>query len=224
MENDLDILTRTLFGESEAGDTEDAIAIASVIMNRVAFKNWPNKVAAVCLQPYQFSCWNVSDPNRQRIMSADPNGTWYTACRNIALRALQGKLVDTTNGATHYYADYAKQPKWAKGHKACYVSSQGKYKHYFYNDIDTKPPTTATEALEQIRPVSQSRTAQAAQVGIGGAGVIGIVTQVSEAVVPHSSLIATIAQYAPWVLVAGLVCVVGYMFYARISDRAAGKR
>ena len=50
-------------GEAEAKDIDDAQAIAHVIVNRMRLPNWPDSAAEVCLQPWQFSCWNKNDPN-----------------------------------------------------------------------------------------------------------------------------------------------------------------
>ena len=160
--DDVDVLARTLYGEAEAWDREDAEAIAAVVMNRVRWRNWPSTVAAVCLQLMQFSCWNAGDPNRPRILAVNAGEAWFEECRAIAQRAVNGDLADITGGATHYIADYIRPPNWAKGHKPCFVSGAGKYKHLFFNDIDTPPPSTAKDALDQARPLSATRTVKGA--------------------------------------------------------------
>ena len=77
-EHDIDILSRALYGEARPWDEDDARAIAHVVLNRVNYKNWPDSIAKVCLQPYQFSCFNVNDPNRTRIMSAKAgDNDWF---------------------------------------------------------------------------------------------------------------------------------------------------
>jgi len=43
-EQHIDILARTLYGESVPNNIEDAQAIAAVVMNRVKLQNWPNTV------------------------------------------------------------------------------------------------------------------------------------------------------------------------------------
>lgn len=135
MKDDITTLARTLYGEARAKDEQDAYAIAHVIMNRVALRNWPGTVAAVCLQPYQFSCWNINDPNRDRILNA--SGKWFDRCGEIALDVLTCRSTDATARSTHYHTPKVK-PNWSKGKTPVY-KTRG---HMFFNDIDTPPPTT----------------------------------------------------------------------------------
>lgn len=113
-EKDIDALARTLWGEAR-GEGEDGMrAVAAVIVNRMNDKRWPNTLAEVCGQPYQFSCWNKSDPNRakmQAVTEADPQ---FAKARAIATVAAMGKLNDPTNGANHYHHK-AVAPPWSKG-------------------------------------------------------------------------------------------------------------
>lgn len=134
---DLEILAKTLYGEASANNVKDAEAIASVILNRVKLKNWPNQIDAVCLQPWQFSCWNKE--YRSRIDNA--KGKWYQQCIEIARRAISGEIADPTWRSTHYYATYIGVPKWAFGKKPVYsVEHKSGSKHLFFNDIDTPKP------------------------------------------------------------------------------------
>lgn len=77
MNRDTDILARTIYGEARGESISGQEAIASVILNRVAFAKrrgrywWGNTIAGVCLAPWQFSCWNENDPNRKIIERAD---------------------------------------------------------------------------------------------------------------------------------------------------------
>ena len=219
---DLDILARTLYGEAEAGNRDDAIAIACVIINRVNNVRWPDSPAEVCLQPWQFSCWNQNDPNRQRILKA--RGEWFNACTEIAADAISGTLSDITNGATHYYETGIAKPKWAKGHKPSYaVMHRGGTKHAFYNDIDTKPPASAREALEQVNPVAKSRTVLGTQVA-AGATLLTAVADNADKIAPAVPVIQSIAEYAPWVLMVVVLFALAYIWWARIDDRKKGLR
>ncbi len=231
-EHDLDILARTLYGEAEAGSAADAKAIASVVMNRVDYPNWPNTAAEVCLQPWQFSCWNANDPNRARILTA--KGPWFERCREIALKALTGELEDPTSGSTHYYATFVKKPKWAKGKKPVYrVTHTKNNEHLFFNDIDTKPPKSAKEALDQQRPVSRTRTMVGAGtlVTTGGAAIgLGLADQIAQ-VAPAVTVAREVAETAHshpdgLLIVFGLLVVAAAIFigWARWSDRKRGLR
>lgn len=231
-ERDLDTLARTLYGEAEAGNAADAKAIASVVMNRVRYRNWPNSAAEVCLQPWQFSCWNANDPNRARILAAQ--GPWFERCREIGLKALTGKLEDPTSGSTHYYATFVKKPKWAKGKQPVYrVTHNRGHEHLFFNDIDTKPPQSAKEALDQQRPLTRSRTMATSAVltttGVS-AVVAGSAQQIAD-VAPAVSVVSQVAETAHehpdgLFIVFGLAVIAAALFMAwtRLSDRRKGIR
>ena len=85
---DLDIMAKTMWGESRNQDTSGQIAVASVIKNRAEARRWyGNTPKEVCLKEWQFSCWNEGDPN---------------------------KIKDNTEGSTHYHTTNI-MPKWAQG-------------------------------------------------------------------------------------------------------------
>src|SRR5687768_8768998 len=63
---DILIGARTVFGEARGEPYEGQKAVAHVILNRAAKEG---SVAAACLRPKQFSCWNVGDATRERMVS-----------------------------------------------------------------------------------------------------------------------------------------------------------
>lgn len=133
---DAEILARTLYGEARGEELAGIEAVASVILNRVAFARqrgrywWGNDVKSVCLKPGQFSCWNANDPNRKKLLAINPRDPAYRLCKRIAKRAMAGDLRDQTDGATHYHT-HAVDPWWARGHVP--VAEIGN--HLFYRDI-----------------------------------------------------------------------------------------
>ncbi len=212
----IDTLARTLYGEAKPNDIQDATAIACVVMNRVALPNWPDDVESVCIQPYQFSCWNTSDPNRARIFKA--SGAWFDKCVQIAMKAVDHQLVDPTNCSTHYHTPAVK-PAWSKGKKPTYISSG----HLFFNNIDTKPPASAKDALNQIRPIGSTETMVATKIGGVASVGIGAVSQAIEALEPAMPLATTLAQAAPWAIVAVLAMALFYIAWSRYQARKEGK-
>ena len=66
-DKDRDILARTLWGEAWGESLAGQIAVAWTIRNRVNDGKdkswWGEGYGGVCQKPYQFSCWNKSDPN-----------------------------------------------------------------------------------------------------------------------------------------------------------------
>ncbi len=221
--NDLDIFARTLFGEAAAGHLYDARAIAHVILNRMKLPNWPDTAREVCLQPWQFSCWNQNDPNRQRILNA--SGGWFDACHAIAADALAGNLPpDPTGRATHYYATWVKKPRWAKGKQPSYrVYHPNGKAHLFFNNIDTPPPATPAEALEQQRPLAASRTVkggQVAAIGTTGSAATAALDEAANQLEP----LAGMHEVLMWAFIALTLAGLGIMLWARLDDRAEGLR
>ena len=110
---DIDTLARTIYGEARGESEEGRMAVAAVVMNRVAIGSgygWPSSPAAVCRQKNQFSCWNAGDPNLPVIESVTAADPVFQDCIDIAQAAVQGILGDNTFGATFYHANYIPTP------------------------------------------------------------------------------------------------------------------
>jgi N-acetylmuramoyl-L-alanine amidase len=88
-------------------------------------------LAAVCLRPWQFSCWNARDPNRAIIERVQPGTFMFDVCRLVASLAIRGLLHDPTGGATHYHTKGV-APDWSRGKTPSAVIGD----HLFFNDID----------------------------------------------------------------------------------------
>jgi len=115
-----DVLARTIWGEARGEGDAGMAAVASVVLNRVAVARdkggfwWGHDVIQVCQKPYQFSCWNRSDPNFKVLQAVEETDLYFATALRIARRALAGVLGDVTGGATHYHAAGI-LPYWAKG-------------------------------------------------------------------------------------------------------------
>jgi N-acetylmuramoyl-L-alanine amidase len=129
-----DILARTLVGEARGEGNQGMTAVCNVIMNRVAKPGWwGTDVKGVCLRPWQFSCWNVGDPNRSFILNLATDKAIYQVAHIIAQKAIDGDLPDITNGATSYYASsMTTPPAWAAGKTPCAVIGR----QLFFADIN----------------------------------------------------------------------------------------
>ena len=85
-----------------------------------------------CLhQTLPFSCWNVDDPNRPKLLTVEAKDRNYQSCMRIARRVVRGALADRTGGATHYHAKGV-FPPWARGRM--YSAEIGR--HQFYAGIE----------------------------------------------------------------------------------------
>ena len=115
----VDVLARTIYGEARGQSKEGLKAVANVVINRVKIAEkrnsywWGNNIIQVCQKPYQFSCWNRTDPNLKIITNVTTNNKTFAQCVHIASLAAEGDLKDNTKGATHYHAHYV-SPYWAK--------------------------------------------------------------------------------------------------------------
>ena len=130
---EIDVLARTLWGEARGEGPIGMEAVACVVLNRAAVAQergsywWGNNIIQVCQKPYQFSCWNRSDPNFRKLQAVDESDLRFATALRIARRATAGALPDTVEGATHYHAkDIA--PYWAKNETPVTVIGN----HIFY--------------------------------------------------------------------------------------------
>lgn len=118
----IDTLARTLFGEARGEGKEGMQAIANVVVNRVnsGVTWWGDDIYSVCRKPWQFSCWNTSDPNRVLVLNVNTSNTVFQQCVDLATKAFEDLLDDITNGATSYYSTYMDAPPhWAIGKSPC---------------------------------------------------------------------------------------------------------
>lgn len=126
------VLARTLYGEARGEGRTGMVAVANVIMNRTVLGGWfGSGVIGVAKKPWQFSAWNANDPNRSVIENLKPNqgNAVFDMAYEIANSAIAGNLLDVTDGATHYHADYV-SPDWAES--LTFTGQLGR--HLFYRE------------------------------------------------------------------------------------------
>lgn len=122
---DVDALDRTVWGEARGESFEGKIAVAHVILNRVAegiaFRKRTGRkhyrgetVAEVCQKKWQFSCWNENDPNLPKLKVVDEQDKNFILCGAASRGALSGVYPDPTDGATHYHTTAIKA-FWSAG-------------------------------------------------------------------------------------------------------------
>lgn len=111
----MEVLARTIFGESRGQPFAGQCAVGHVILNRTKRPaRFGKTVAAVCIKPLQFSCWNRNDPNFPKLMQAEITDPDYAKAFAAAALVLSGERPDPTGGADHYFADYIAKPDWAE--------------------------------------------------------------------------------------------------------------
>ncbi|MBQ0931168.1 cell wall hydrolase [Ideonella alba] len=133
---DDDTVARTLWGEARNQGTTGMEAVAHVIFNRQADRRWRGKggLAAICLQPAQFSCWNAKDPNRRLCLTVDNSDPAFVLAQAAVAQVRAARVADPsadpTHGATHYHAKGV-LPFWAPAGEHTVTIGQ----HLFYRNV-----------------------------------------------------------------------------------------
>ena len=99
-ENELTLLARLVNGEARGEPYVGQVAVAAVVLNRVASSSFPNTVSGVIYQSGAFSC----------VSNGSINNTPDSSCIRAALDALNGW--DPTGGCLYYYNAKTAQDKW----------------------------------------------------------------------------------------------------------------
>lgn len=145
--HDLEIMSRTIWGEARGETMRGRRAVACVIINRWKSGKWFNgtdanndgveSIAEVCQQPWQFSCWNKNDPNLPKLLAVALGDFVFGECVTIAKMVIEDSMTpryagrDPSRAATHYYVDGTAIPKWHTDQKPCAIIG----KHLFFNNI-----------------------------------------------------------------------------------------
>jgi len=140
-EFDLETMALTVWAEARGEGPDGIAAVAWVIRNRWENPGWWSRqrgdgiaddtIAAVCREPYQFSCWNPSDPQRVRLLNpATKERIDYQFCRKICEQVLNAPIEDDlVKGADHYCTKaVVRYTRWARGRTPVKVIGN----HQFY--------------------------------------------------------------------------------------------
>jgi hypothetical protein len=111
----VDTLARNAWGEARGTGATGMRRVINVHMNRVRNPRWwGHDIMSVCLAPEQFSCRNVGDPNRAKLLAVTDADPEFRVALNLAWQAIANKLPDLTNGADSYWAvSMPHPPAWA---------------------------------------------------------------------------------------------------------------
>jgi lysozyme len=86
------------------------------------------------------------------------------------------------------------------------------------------PEIAADDVPAILKPLEHSRTIAAATTATVASGSVAVIGEVVQQTAPVMPVLTALAQYAPWVMVALLLCGIGWMVYARLDDRNKGAR
>ena len=130
-------LAEAVYFESRSESFIAQLAVANVVLNRVASKYYPNNICDVVHQSKtydghpirnkcMFSYWCDGKPERINNIEA------YRTSMNVAELALSGVVVEHVMDATHYHAHYV-TPHWATAPSFETLTQVGS--HIFYVDM-----------------------------------------------------------------------------------------
>jgi spore germination cell wall hydrolase CwlJ-like protein len=105
-------LAQNMWFEARGSSVSDQLAVAHVVLNRVADPRYPDDICAVVWQPKQFSWTHDGRSDRVRFGNRIDRRIWKELVQ-LSMAAMGGQLEDPTGGATHYHADYVR-PDWAR--------------------------------------------------------------------------------------------------------------
>ena len=128
------ILARMIFGEARNCSKEERIAVGYTTINRLKQpRKFGRTLSQVILKPYQYSCFNRNDPNREKLMNPkryDPQS--FEECLEIARGIISGTYKDPTQRATHYFNPRIVRPSWAN--QMTRIGRINNSKHEFYRE------------------------------------------------------------------------------------------
>lgn len=116
------IVALTLLAEARGEGKDGMAAVACVINQRAINRNLTAE--QVCLQRWQFSCWNGKQESDLEYLYKSPMASWALYLEANIDKMNRGKV----GFADHYFSTIIKAPYWARGQKP--VAVIGKHKFY----------------------------------------------------------------------------------------------
>lgn len=130
-EQEIDCLAQNIYFEARSEPLDGQLAVAHVVVNRVADKRFPNSVCEVVYEA-RVSKWHEKNTGKVVPLRNQCQFSWYCDGKPDIVRkdskqwktakalahvvyymAVQyNYAVDKTSGSTHYHADYV-NPRWA---------------------------------------------------------------------------------------------------------------
>jgi hypothetical protein len=141
LRDELTCLTQNIYYEARSEPLEGKLAVAHVVMNRVASQYFPDTVCGVVqdgtdevLHRCQFSWYCDGKPD-----VVEDKGAWAKAT-TLASMVYWGRVEDPSKGALWYHADYVK-PVWRKA----FAEGPTIGRHIFYSRKTGPVPTQVAQ-------------------------------------------------------------------------------
>ena len=122
-QSEIECMAKNIYFEAAVESTAGQLAVAQVTLNRVKSKHYPN---SVCEVVYEGPHTTNGFPKRDRCQFSwycdgkgdDPKikGKLWESAHDLARYVLKRRhdLIDITDGATHYHANYIDAPRWTR--------------------------------------------------------------------------------------------------------------
>ena len=129
-------LSLNIYFEAAIESTAGKLAVAQVTLNRVNSKTYPNTICSVVKEGSHYASGHPKRDMCQFSWYCDgkhdnPRETpaWRDSQKIAKYVLTTPNLIDITDGATHYHADYIENPRWAIArHRTTQIDT-----HIFYN-------------------------------------------------------------------------------------------
>jgi N-acetylmuramoyl-L-alanine amidase len=125
-EKELECLAKVVYHEARGEPSEGQIAVAHVVMNRVAHDSFPDTICGVVRQKKQFSGFN------KRKYFSDFKGDLWDNSMTSAVLVYLGKRKDNTNGALFYLNPKKVRKNVLTSWGEKYIVLKNIYNHRFY--------------------------------------------------------------------------------------------
>ena len=119
-----EVVAMTLLGEARGEGRAGVYAVGTVISKRMANRGMTAR--QVCLQKWQFSCWNTNDKNKKKLYNLLRTHSMRTYAMYIAQNI--NRLDNSYTKDADHYCTISCKPYWAKGKTP--VRTIGNHKFY----------------------------------------------------------------------------------------------
>lgn len=126
---DRDTYIKTVWGEARGEPVEGQIAVAYVVKTRALWYPptwWGMGVRGVCLAKKQFSCWNLDDPNYEKLKALQSDDPEYQKIAAVVDQVINGEVANPAPDATHY-REVGVTADWSVGHEGIKIG-----RHLFF--------------------------------------------------------------------------------------------
>ncbi len=196
---ELNCLAEAVYYEARSEDARGQLAVAEVVMNRVADSRFPKTICDVVFQgqyrqtgcQFTFTC----DGSRR----IKPQGPAWDRARAVAMHVQMGLNKPITNKATHYHTDYV-NPYWSAG----MIATKTVGTHIFY-----RFPKGGAEWSRVRLALSAQAAHQAAAAAVPSEAIaindatVAAPTQPGDAIISPTSVSVTTQAAGDAVMVAG---------------------